>query len=151
MLQVGDELPEFRAADAQGRLVDRASLIGHPGVLFFYPKAGSLGCTREAKAFADDFETFQHRDVRVIGISVDPATAQQRFAEQCHLPYPLVADPSREVARLFGVLGPFGFARRVTFVYDAAGRIRRVVESPLPKAHVRAALEALEGLSRPSP
>lgn len=151
MIAVGDQIPDFSTVDADGHRVDRALLLGRPGVVFFYPKAGSLGCTREAKGFSDRHEEFARRGVRVLGVSVDPVAAQRSFAEKCHLPFPLLPDPGREVARRFGVLGALGLARRVTFVFDAEGRVRHVTESLLPGVHVTEALRAVEGIAAERP
>ena len=121
--------------------MSRAGLRGRPLVLFFYPKAGSLGCTRESVEFARHFDEFRARGVEVVGVSVHSPSAQRKFAESCSLPFPLVADEDREIARKFGVLGAFGFARRVTFLIQPDGRISDVVASPLPGPHVRRARE----------
>ena len=146
MLAVGDRLPDFSGHDVDGHRVDTSVLAGRPLVLFFYPKANSLGCTREARAFAEHRERFERRGARVVGVSVDAADAQRAFAERCRLPYSLISDSTGELARRFGVLGAFGLARRVTFVVDAAGRIRHVTESLLPATHVKEALIAVEEL-----
>ena len=148
MLAAGDRVPPFETTDESGRPVRSGDLHGRPCVLFFYPKAGSWGCTCEAVGFANRYPEFAARGIVVLGISLDPAEAQRSFSARCQLPYPLLVDPSGNIARAFGVLGTFGFARRVTFLVGADGRVLRVVDSVLPGTHVRAALDLLEG---PSP
>jgi thioredoxin-dependent peroxiredoxin len=141
MLTVGDSIPDFEGTTGSGSRLSAVSLRGRAVVLYFYPKAGSLGCTRESVEFARHFDEFRARGVEVVGVSVDSPSAQHTFAESCSLPFPLVADEDREIARKFGVLGAFGFARRVTFLIQPDGRIADVVTSPLPGPHVRRARE----------
>jgi peroxiredoxin Q/BCP len=145
MLAVGDPSPELDAVDSEGRPVRTSDLRGRPFVLFFYPKAGSWGCTREAVAFSARYEEFAARGIRVLGISVDTADDQQAFVAKCRLPYPLVVDRSATVARAFGVLGAFGFARRVTFLIGADGRILHITDSLLPGAHPDEMLRSFDG------
>ena len=68
---------------------------------------------------------------------------QRSFAERCQVPYPLIADHDKSIARRFGVLGLLGHARRVTFFLDADGRVTQVVEGMMPGPHLRAALGKL--------
>ncbi len=62
----------------------------------------------------------------LLGISVDPLDAQEKFTEKEHLTYPLLADPEKETAKAYGVLSPRGFANRVTFVIDKKGVVRQI-------------------------
>lgn len=141
MTDPGEPAPEFTVRSSDGSEVSLRDFRGRPMVLFFYPKASSPGCTREAGAFARSFGEFQRAGVSVVGVSVDPPGAQARFAERCQLPFPLLSDPDGEVARSYGVLGRWGLARRVTFLLDADGSVVEVVRSPFPAIHARRALE----------
>ncbi|MGI0132181.1 MAG: peroxiredoxin [Thermoplasmata archaeon] len=147
MLAVGDAAPDFDAATHGGRL-RLSSLRGKRVVLYFYPKAGTYGCTRESTEFARAYPTFQERGTEVVGVSVDTTNDLQGFAESCHLPFPLVSDSERTISRQYGVLGAFGYARRVTFLLAPDGRIEEVISTPLPGPHVR---RALEMVARPAP
>ena len=142
MLEAGSEAPDFEGTTATGTRLKLSSLRGRPVVLYFYPKAGTLGCTAEARSFADYYPALRERGVEVVGVSVDDVARQGAFAQKCSVPFPLVADADRSIARRFGVLGAFGVARRVTFLLDADGRVMRVVESVLPGRHVAEAREA---------
>ncbi|HYK92630.1 MAG TPA: peroxiredoxin [Thermoplasmata archaeon] len=139
MLAEGDVAPDFEGRTSTGETIRLSSFRGKPVVVYFYPKANTLGCTRESIEFAHEYPTLQKSGAEVIGISVDDQSAQARFSEQCRLPFPLVADADREISRRFGVLGAFGRARRVTFILSPEGRIDRIVESILPGPHVREA------------
>jgi thioredoxin-dependent peroxiredoxin len=139
MLQPGDVAPDFEGVSTRGSGFRLSSLRGGPVVLYFYPRAGSLGCTYESIGFAKEHDALRAKGVSVVGVSVDSLDDQRRFLETCSLPFPLVADSDQAIARRFGVLGAFGHARRVTFLLDGSGRILQVVDSIRPGAHVTAA------------
>lgn len=148
MLKVGDRLPEFEAQTTAGCSVRTAGLLGKPLVVFFFPKAFTPGCVRETKAFRDEYPSLARRGVRILGVSTDALDAQCRFAEWAGVPFPLVADTSRALSKLFGVCWPIvGVAKRVTFIADAEGIVRHVFRHELRVdehvADVRRALEAL--------
>lgn len=146
MLGVGEAAPAFEGTTDSGTKLSLSDLRGRPLVLYFYPKAGSAGCSSEAREFAKSYSEFEQRGVALVGVSVDPVGAQQRFSSSCHLPFPLIADDSKEIARRYGVLGFLGVAKRVTFFVGADGRIEEVVAGLLPGPHVRRAVERLRGL-----
>jgi peroxiredoxin Q/BCP len=139
MLVAGDVAPDFVGVTADGGQLRSADLRGAPLILYFYPRANSAGCTRESIGFAHYHRAFADRGIGIVGVSVDDQEDQKRFAEKCSLPFPLIADSSKEIARAFGVLGAFGLAKRVTFFLDANGRVVDVVDSFLPGAHVQRA------------
>jgi thioredoxin-dependent peroxiredoxin len=150
MLKAGDPAPDFTAPSAAGPLVQLSSLRGRPVVLYFFPKANSLGCTVETRAFADHFAEFQRAGVEIVGISVDPVGAQKTFATKCDVAFPLLSDGDKSIARAYGVLGFLGFARRVTFFIGSDGVIEEVVEAIGPTPHVRRGLERIAGTPAPS-
>ncbi len=137
MLAEGELAPEFEGRTAAGTTLRLSDLRGRTVVLYFYPKAGTLGCTREARQFAEQYSDLRARGAEVIGVSVDDPIALRRFTDDCHLPFPLVADEDRAIARSYGVLGAFDRARRVTFVVDAKGRVLKVIDSLFPGPHVQ--------------
>ncbi len=139
MLVAGDRAPDFTAKTQDGTPFRLSDLRGVPVILYFYPKASSAGCTRESVEFAKFHGEFAAQGVRIVGISVDDVEKQKAFAEECHLPFPLLADTTREIARAYGALGAFGLAKRVTFLIDGSGRIDDVIDTLLPKAHVERA------------
>lgn len=145
-LQVGDPVPEFSGHTAAGRTFARADLLGHRTVLFFYPKASSAGCTLEAREFARLQGEFQAVGATIVGVSVDPIEAEQRFRDHCELPFDLVADDDRSISRRFGVLGALRVARRTTFVVGPDGTVAAVVRTWRPNAHPASALASLRAL-----
>jgi peroxiredoxin Q/BCP len=142
MIQTGDVAPDFEGTSTLGSGFRLSSLRGRPVVLYFYPRANSLGCTYESMGFKKAYPALQERGVSVVGVSVDSLDDQRKFLETCSLPFPLVADPDQAIARRFGVLGAFGLARRVSFLLDGQGRVLSVVESIRPGVHVSAAKKA---------
>jgi len=150
MLVVGDDAPDFSIPLADGTRRTLAMYRGRPIVLYFFPKANTTGCTLETRGFAERYGEFQRAGVEVIGVSVDSRETQTAFAEKCGSRFPMVADRSKEIARKYGVLGFLGWAKRVTFLLDAEGRVQDVMEGMSPTPHLRAA-EAWAGARSPGP
>jgi peroxiredoxin Q/BCP len=144
LLREGAEAPDFMALDQEGR-VRQLSLLGRRRqvVLFFYPRDGTPGCTREACAFRDSWDRLQASGAVVIGVSTDDVASHRRFADEHDLPFPLLADPDGEILRMYGVPSALGMAARVTFVIDREGRIERVFPEVDPAVHVDEVLAAL--------
>jgi peroxiredoxin Q/BCP len=139
MIAVGDRAPDFVAPDQDGSPFQLSSLKGSPVVLYFYPKADTPGCTIESKGFRDVHGEFAARKVHIVGVSVDDCPAQKAFGKKYGLPFPLIADSSKQVATAYGVLGPRGSARRVTFLIDPDRKVVEVVDSSSPDPHLKAA------------
>ena len=139
MVAVGEDAPDFTAPNQDGTPFRLSSLRGAPVVLYFYPKADTPGCTIESKGFRDVYAQYQARNVHVVGVSVDDCPAQKAFSQKYGLPFPLIADTAKVVASAYGVLGPRGSARRVTFLIDARGKVLEVVDTSSPDAHLERA------------
>ncbi len=146
MVAVGEKAPEFKSRNQDGSPFELSSLRGHPFVLYFYPKADTPGCTIESKGFRDDYAKLRSHRVQVVGVSVDDCPDQKAFAEKYGLPFTLVADHSKEVSKTYGVLSPQGYARRVSFLVDADGKVVEIVDSSSPGPHLeRARARFLKG------
>ncbi len=139
MVAKGDTAPDFEAPDQNGAPFRLASLRGSPVVLYFYPKADTPGCTIEAKGFRDVYADYAAKHVAVVGVSTDDCPAQKAFHGKYGLPFPLIADAKKSVAGAYGVLGPSGHARRVTFLIDAKGKVLDVVDTSSPDEHLKRA------------
>ncbi|HXY46621.1 MAG TPA: peroxiredoxin [Thermoplasmata archaeon] len=145
MVAVGETAPDFEAPNQDGTPIKLSSLRGAPVVLYFYPKADTPGCTIEAKGFQEHFAEFRAKNVHVVGVSTDDCPDQKAFAKKYGLGFPLIADQSKEVAGKYGVLGPSGHARRVSFFLDGSGKVLEVVDGS-PDTHVaRARARFLKG------
>jgi thioredoxin-dependent peroxiredoxin len=141
MLAVGEIAPDFSVRMPDGTSRPLSSYRGRPVVLFFFPKANTAGCTRETRGFAERYPEFQRSGIEVVGVSVDSIEADAAFGAKCGAQFPVVGDPTKEVARAYGVLGFLGVTRRVTFLLDPDGRVAEVVEGILPFRHLTTAAE----------
>lgn len=146
MLSTGTQAPDVELADQQGapfRLSDAWATSNV--VLFFYPKAGTAVCTKEACAFRDAFADLQAREATIIGISKDGSEAQRAFATQWKLPFTLLADTQGKAHKAFGVNSLFGLVPgRKTFVIAKGGSIISAHSGLLESdAHVQHALDVL--------
>ncbi len=97
-LQVGDKAPDIKTSE-----FSLASLKGQRVVVFFFPKADTPGCTKEACEFRDASKTFSKKKAAIIGISPDKPAAHVKFAAKYDLPFTLVADPDHSIAEAYGV------------------------------------------------
>lgn len=141
MVAKGEIAPDFEAPTSQGNAVRLSALRGRPVVLYFFPKADTPGCTVESKAFRDHYKELVAKHVHVVGISTDSVDDQCAFAEKYQLPFPLVADHARTIAKQYGVLRPSGRANRVTFFIDPKGVVTDIVEAGAPGPHVDRAVD----------
>jgi peroxiredoxin Q/BCP len=144
-IQVGDKAPniktsEFSLAEAKGQRV----------VLFFFPKADTPGCTKEACEFRDAQKTFTRKNAAIVGISPDKPAAQAKFAGKYSLPYVFVADPDHAIAEAYGVWKEKSMygrkymgIERTTFVIDEKGKIAKIFAKVKPAGHAAEVLEAL--------
>ena len=149
----GEPAPDFELPDQHGKLRKLAEWRGKWVVLYFYPKDDTPGCTTEACTFRDDWQQLQALDAQVVGISVDSSDSHKAFAEKYHLPFPLLADTTAEVAARYGALsnwGVFKFAKRYTFLIDPQGRISKTYRSVNAARHSAEILADLQQLKPPS-
>ena len=93
MLEIGAKAPDFTLKDKDGNAVSLSDFAGKKVVLYFYPKDNTPGCTRQACAFATNYDRFRAKDIAVIGISKDSVASHQKFAEKYNLPFILLSDP----------------------------------------------------------
>jgi len=146
-LKVGDQAPDFDLKDQHGQDFNLNNALGQQHlVLFFYPKAHTPGCTKEACAFRDSYEIFKDAGADVIGISAGNQTSHHRFGEKHRLPFTLLNDKNNKVRKLFGVKKTLGILPgRVTYVINKKGTIIHIFDSQLNfSGHIDKALEVLQ-------
>ena len=153
MLQVGDKMPSFAAADETGKMVTDNDLIGKKTVIYFYPKDLTPGCTAEACNIRDNYHAFLAQGYQVYGVSKDSRASHIKFKEKYDLPFPLLSDPTTEMLQAFGAWGEkkknavnraleaknygkvsMGTLRK-TFVFNAEGILERIIEKVDTKNH----------------
>ncbi len=127
--KVGETAPDFELPDQDGVKHNLGEFAGKWLVLYFYPKDDTPGCTQEACAFRDDMHKLTALGAQVVGISVDDSSSHAEFTTKYHLPFPLLADKSTEVAARYGALlnlWLFKIAKRYTFLVDPQGKIAKI-------------------------
>ncbi len=129
MLRRGARAPEFTLLDHDGKQVSLSSLLGTGAlILYFYPADFTPGCTREACAIRDLHGDVKRAGLTVAGVSPQTPQSHRDFRLKYGLPFTLLSDPDKAVARLYGVTGPFGMGlRRATFLIDRERVIRDAV------------------------
>jgi peroxiredoxin Q/BCP len=145
-LAVGDPAPDVTAQDQDGQPIRLTDLYGEGYTLiYFYPKAGTFGCTIQACGFRDAFDELRSRGVRVIGVSSDRPGAQRQFREKYRLPFTLLADSGRTAAKAFGVSVILGMTFRQSFLIKDGKIIWRDLSASVrnPEAEVLRAVERL--------
>lgn len=127
MLKIGDKAPDFTAQATNGDTVSLSALRGRPVVVYFFPKAFTMGCTVETRQFRDNYNELRALGAEVIGISADKFDQQCRFATEHTLPFPLIGDEDKRICDSFGVLWPLiKIPQRITFVIDEQGVVQAV-------------------------
>ena len=149
----GTLAPDFEGATAPGATLRLSDLRGQWVALYFYPKDDTPGCTKQACNLRDHTSALTDAGVAVVGVSGDSTESHDRFASKYDLPFPLVADPDREVQDAYGVYGPKSFygktvigVKRTTFLIDPEGVIRHVFKRPKTAQHAEEILARLEKL-----
>ena len=149
-METGATLPEVTVTLADGEALALADLVGTPAVIYFYPKADTPGCTREAQDFSALAEPFASAGATVVGISRDTPAKLGRFAARHALTIRLAADESGAACEAFGVWGEkqlygrtYMGIERATFLFGADGRLRREWRKVRVAGHARAVLDAL--------
>ncbi len=104
-LAVGDTAPDFTLPTADGGSITLSDLRGEHVVVYFYPAAGTPGCTKQACDFRDSLASLQGAGYRVVGVSPDSPAALAAFAEREALTFPLASDPERGVLAAWGAWG----------------------------------------------
>ena len=150
MVTEGSRAPDFSGATADGKRISLGDYRGkQPLVLFFYPKDNTTVCTKEACSFRDHAGEIAAAGGAVVGVSMDSASSHEKFSSGHGLNFPLISDTDAAICKAFGVarLGGWLPPRRVTFVIDRDGIVRRVIASELnANKHVDGAIETLRGL-----
>jgi peroxiredoxin Q/BCP len=156
MLNVGDQAPSFSTDAIAGEQTIPVHLIDYRGrrvVLYFYPKDSTPGCTREACAFRDGYAKLQSWGITVFACSIDSADAHRAFAKKYGLPFPLLLDPDKKIAKAYGAdngIPILGLDKRVTYVIGEDGRIAAVYPQVDPGTHANQIIRDL-GADKPHP
>ncbi len=121
---VGDRAPEFTLAGTGGVSHSLSDFVGRPVVLVFYPGDDTPVCTKQLNSYNNDLDEFDGVGAQVLAISAQDVSSHDKFSGKHGFKFPLLADPDKSVAALYGTLGPLGFPRRSVFVIDGDGVVR---------------------------
>jgi peroxiredoxin Q/BCP len=143
-LAVGASAPQISAIDQDGKTVNLKDVYAKgPTLVYFYPKADTPGCTKQACSLRDDWSKLQEKGVQVLGVSADKPEAQKKFQQKHSLPFPLLADTDGQLAKAFGVSTTFGLPARQSFLIKD-GKIAWNMPKASTAAHAADVLKAVE-------
>ena len=151
LLNIGQKAPNFTLPDKDGNSVSLSDFLGKKVILYFYPKDNTPGCTRQACAFANQYDALKSRGIEVIGISRDSVASHSKFALKYTLPHILLSDPELEVIKAYGVWQEkklYGKSSlgvvRTTYVIDEEGAIIHVMPKVKPDTNAQDIIDFLD-------
>jgi len=121
---VGDRAPDFTLPGTGGTDYSLHDYSGRPVLLIFYPGDDTPVCTKQLNSYTNDVSEFEAVGAQILAISPQTVESHERFAAKHGFTFPLLADVGKEVAGLYGTLGPLGFPRRSVFLVDRDGVVR---------------------------
>ena len=152
MLAVGTKAPDFSLLDQDGNTVSLSDFSGKKIVLYFYSRDNTPGCTRQACAFAANFEQFKSRNVVVIGVSKDSVASHLKFAQKYELPFVLLSDPELQAIQAYDVWKEKKLYGKVsmgvvrsTYIINEQGIIEKVMPKVKPDTNAAEILQYLAG------
>jgi peroxiredoxin Q/BCP len=129
-LKPGDSMPGFKLEDQNGHTVSSEDLRGKKVLVYFYPKADTPGCTKQACSVRDAREDLSGLNIDAVGISPDKPAKQKKFEEKYDLNFPLLADTEHVAAESFGAWGhksmygkKYMGIIRSSFLFDEEGKL----------------------------
>ncbi len=137
MLKAGQKAPDFALPSADGAVVALSSFRGHKVLLWFFPEAGTPGCTAEGCGFRDAQSYYDDSNIRIVGISFDDPEASRRFAETHGFKFNLLSDRDHSVALAYGACANAKDRQpdRLSYLIDEQGVIERVYDQVDPRDH----------------
>jgi peroxiredoxin Q/BCP len=149
----GAAAPAWSMPASGGRTVSSAALKGKPYLLYFYPKADTPGCTKQACGVQEALPQLGKIGLEVIGVSPDPMPPIEKFAAKYKLTFPLASDADQKVAAAYGTWvekSMYGKTymgmERSSFLVGADGKIAKVWRKVKPEEHAAQVIEAAKGL-----
>jgi peroxiredoxin Q/BCP len=150
----GTPAPAFAMPASGGRAVSSEALKGKAYLLYFYPKADTPGCTKQACGVQEALPQLGKLGLEVIGVSPDPVKPIEKFAEKYKLTFPLASDEDHKVAEAYGVWveksmygKTYMGVERSSFLVGADGVVKKVWRKVKPEAHAAEVMAAAKGLA----
>jgi peroxiredoxin Q/BCP len=148
MLEPGAKLPTFTLTAHDGSTVHSADLAGKPYLLYFYPKADTPGCTREACELRDRWEDLQAAGLTVLGVSFDSPKKNHDFAAKYKLPFLLLSDEDQVLAKAVGATSLLlPFPKRISYLVSGDGTVLKAYPKVVPADHAGEVLRDLRAVS----
>jgi len=152
-IEVGAPAPDFSLPASGGRTVSLSGLKGKPFVLYFYPRADTPGCTKEACAFEEALPQLGKIGVEVIGVSKDKMPPIEKFAAKYNLTFPLASDPDSKTIEAYGAWQEKSMygkkymgIERSTVLVDKHGKIAKIWPKVKVEGHAAEVLKAVKEL-----
>jgi peroxiredoxin Q/BCP len=150
MASEGDRAPDFELLNQDGETVKLADFEGKNVVLYFYPKADTPGCTKQACSIRDRGREYEAANAVVLGVSPDSPKKLRAFADKYGLPFTLLSDEDHALAEKYGVWvekknygKTYWGNERSTFIIGPEGNIETVLRKVKPAEHDDLVLDAL--------
>jgi len=150
-LKEGQKAPDFEAKDHNGKVIRLSGFMGKKVILYFYPKDNTPGCTAEACNLRDNYTELINRGFAILGVSPDSEKSHQGFSSKYSLPFPLIADPEKNIMKMFGTWGEkkmYGKTvtgvLRTTFIIDEKGIIEKIIRKVDTANHTEQILKLYE-------
>jgi len=148
LLEPGSEFPKFDLEAHDGSRVRLTDLAGRKVLLFYYPKADTPGCTKEACAFRDAWGELKAAGVAIYGISFDKPNGNAHFADKYGLPFLLLTDAGKAIAKQVGATGLLmPVPKRISYLLDENGNVLKAYPTVRPVGHAEEVLADVEALS----
>lgn len=149
----GAQAPDFSLPRDGGGTVSLKDFAGRKLVLYFYPKADTPGCTKEAMAFNALRAQFEAANTAILGVSADPVRAQDKFKAKYDLAFPLASDETKAMLDAYGVWGEKSMygrkymgIERATILIDGSGTVARTWPKVKVTGHAEEVLAAAQAL-----
>lgn len=155
MVKINDIAPDFKAKalvdGGEEKEISLSDFKGKKVALYFYPKDLTPGCTTQAENLRDNIDELKRKNIEVIGVSIDPISKHEKFAEKKELPFILVSDEDKKIVEDYGVWveknmygRKYMGTKRTTFLIDEEGKIAYVIAKPKVKEHAEEILKFFE-------
>ena len=141
-LSAGDTAPTFSAQNEDDKTVTNAGLAGKKAVIYFFPAAGSPGCTKEAVDLQDNLALFKKAGYQIFGVSPDKPKKLKSFVDSHELQFSLLSDPELEMHKAWGAFGEKSMYGRIykgslrsTFAIDETGKVTHALYNVKATGH----------------
>jgi len=144
-LKIGDQAPDFTLMDQDTTEHTLSNYFGKKLVVYFYPKDDTPGCKKEACSIRDNYALFEQNEIIVFGLSYDSPASHKKFADKYDLPFTLLSDSEKTVAKLYNSNGLL-MAKRNTFLIDKDGKIFKIYKNVDVTSHTSNILDDFDVL-----